>query len=120
MISGITGLGDVRKLGRLGGFTVLYYAATTGIAVALGIIVVNIIQPGVVEGSAQEVFGLHEDTAALQENLADKGNGNYAFNNLQPGTYEVAEFLQPGWQQTYPSSGYQLITLVAGQVQQGG
>lgn len=47
MIVGVTGLGDVRKLGRLGGFTVLYYACTTGIAVLLGIILVNIIQPGV-------------------------------------------------------------------------
>ena len=47
MIVGITGLGDVRKLGRMGGFTVLYYALTTGLAVFLGIVVVNLIQPGV-------------------------------------------------------------------------
>ncbi|MEL6342283.1 MAG: dicarboxylate/amino acid:cation symporter [Myxococcota bacterium] len=47
MISGITGLGDVRKLGRLGGITVGYYAFTTFIAVVIGAIVVNVIQPGV-------------------------------------------------------------------------
>ncbi|MEM7481385.1 MAG: dicarboxylate/amino acid:cation symporter [Acidobacteriota bacterium] len=47
MIVGITGLGDVRKLGSVGLRTVLYYAATTGIAVFLGIVVVNLIQPGV-------------------------------------------------------------------------
>jgi len=47
MIVGITGLGDVRRLGRMGGLTVTYYAVTTGIAVLLGIVVVNLIQPGV-------------------------------------------------------------------------
>ena len=47
MIVGITGLGDVRKLGRVGGLTVLYYATTTGLAVALGIVLVNLFRPGV-------------------------------------------------------------------------
>jgi len=46
MIVGITGLGDVRKLGRVGGLTVLYYAVTTGLAVALGIVLVNLFRPG--------------------------------------------------------------------------
>lgn len=46
MISGITALGDVRRLGRLGGITVAYYAMTTLIAVTIGSIMVNLIQPG--------------------------------------------------------------------------
>jgi Na+/H+-dicarboxylate symporter len=46
VISGVTSLGDVRKLGRLGGYTVIYYAATTALAVLTGLILVNIIQPG--------------------------------------------------------------------------
>ena len=47
MIVGITGLGDIRNLGPIGGRTVLYYMVTTGISVLIGIILVNIIQPGV-------------------------------------------------------------------------
>ena len=46
MIVGITGLGDIRNLGPIGGRTVLYYMATTGISVLIGLILVNIIQPG--------------------------------------------------------------------------
>ena len=46
MIVGITGLGDIRNLGPIGGRTVLYYMATTGISVLIGIILVNITQPG--------------------------------------------------------------------------
>jgi Ca2+-binding RTX toxin-like protein/protocatechuate 3,4-dioxygenase beta subunit len=32
-------------------------------------------------------------------------SGNYSFINLTPGTYVVAEELQPNWMQTYPMSG---------------
>ena len=46
MVVGITGLGDIRNLGPIGGRTVLYYMATTGISVLIGIILVNVIQPG--------------------------------------------------------------------------
>ncbi len=46
VISGIGALGDIRKLGRLGGSTLLYYALTTATAVFIGLVVVNIIQPG--------------------------------------------------------------------------
>ena len=47
MIVGISSMGDVRRLGRQGGTIFLYYFTTTGIAVLLGIIMVNIFQPGV-------------------------------------------------------------------------
>ena len=46
MVTGIAGLGDIRNFGKLGKKTVLYYLSTTMIAVTIGIILVNIIQPG--------------------------------------------------------------------------
>jgi Na+/H+-dicarboxylate symporter len=47
VISGVASLGDVRKLGRLGAATILYFLATTAIAVLIGLVLVNVIQPGV-------------------------------------------------------------------------
>ncbi len=47
VMSGILGLGDIRKLGRPGGCAILYYLTTTVVAVIIGLIIVNIIQPGV-------------------------------------------------------------------------
>ncbi|MGD2115566.1 MAG: dicarboxylate/amino acid:cation symporter, partial [Acidobacteriota bacterium] len=47
MIVGVTGLGDIRKLRKLGGYTVAYYALTTALAVAVGILMVNLLKPGV-------------------------------------------------------------------------
>jgi Na+/H+-dicarboxylate symporter len=46
MISGVASLGDVRRLGRTGLVTIGYYFLTTGVAVAIGIILANLIQPG--------------------------------------------------------------------------
>ncbi|MEP0827407.1 MAG: dicarboxylate/amino acid:cation symporter [bacterium] len=47
MIVGVTSLGDIRKLGRTAGKTLLYFLGTTTIAVLLGLLLVNIIRPGV-------------------------------------------------------------------------
>ena len=46
VISGIASLGGSGGLQRLGGMTVLYYFCTTAIAVLLGLVIVNIMQPG--------------------------------------------------------------------------
>jgi solute carrier family 1 (neuronal/epithelial high affinity glutamate transporter), member 1 len=47
VITGVAQLGDVRRLGRVGGLTVLYYACTTAVAVLIGLLAVNLIQPGI-------------------------------------------------------------------------
>ena len=63
MIVGITNLGDIRKLGGTGLKTLLYYMVTTGIAVLIGIILVNIIQPG---------SGLDTTGAQISEQIRSK------------------------------------------------
>ena len=47
MVAGIVSLGDVRKLGRIGLRTFIYYTATTTLAVGVGLILVNLMKPGV-------------------------------------------------------------------------
>jgi len=46
MVVGITNLGDIRNLGAIGSRTILYYMATTGLSVLVGIILVNVFAPG--------------------------------------------------------------------------
>ena len=46
LLVGIAGLGDVRKLGRLGGKTLGLYMATTACAVTIGLLVAGIVRPG--------------------------------------------------------------------------
>ena len=47
MVAGIVSLGDVRKLGRIGLCTFIYYLATTLLAVGVGLVLVNLLRPGV-------------------------------------------------------------------------
>ena len=46
LLVGIAGLGDIRKLGRLGGKTLGLYFLTTAIAVSIGLLMANLIEPG--------------------------------------------------------------------------
>ncbi len=68
VVMGITHLGDVRKIGGIGLRTLLYYGITTGLAVALGIILVVLIQPGA--GMGDVLTGTLDD--AMRSNLAAK------------------------------------------------
>jgi len=47
MVAGIVSLGDIRKLGRIGLKTFIYYMATTTLAVGVGLVLVNLMAPGV-------------------------------------------------------------------------
>jgi proton glutamate symport protein len=46
LLIGTASLGDLRKLGRIGGKTVVYYLATTAVAVTIGIGISNVVKPG--------------------------------------------------------------------------
>ncbi|MFQ5560654.1 MAG: dicarboxylate/amino acid:cation symporter [Nitrospinota bacterium] len=63
VISGVSSLGDVRKLGKLGGATVTFYLMTTGVSVFIGLVMVNLIQPGA---------GLNISGGEISSHIADK------------------------------------------------
>ena len=72
VMSGIIGLGDIRKLGRPGGFTVAYYLTTTVLAVVVGLIMVNLIQPGVgaIDQETLEALAAEGEGIAAQQEEA--------------------------------------------------
>lgn len=47
IISGISNIGNAENLGRLGGKTILYYVATSTLAIVTGLLFVNALQPGI-------------------------------------------------------------------------
>jgi len=64
IIVGVSSLGSSDAFGRLGTKTLLYYVVTSTLAILIGITVVNIIQPGIVDGvPAKEILGLSADTS---------------------------------------------------------
>lgn len=57
---GVAGLGDVRKVGQVGAKTLAYFVMTTAAAATLGLVLVNLFQPG--EGLSQAVRASLMDT----------------------------------------------------------
>lgn len=77
IIVGVSGLGGGDDFGRLGGKTLLYYVLTSTFAILIGVLVVNIIQPGIVDGEpARDILGLSEDTAEVTAKVEGKSAGD--------------------------------------------
>lgn len=55
IIKGISGMGDITKLGRMGAKTLIAYLVTTVIAVSIGLLMVNIFSPGKSIGEEQRL-----------------------------------------------------------------
>ncbi|CAM4476531.1 MAG: cation:dicarboxylase symporter family transporter [Paenibacillus macerans] len=47
LIVGVAGVGDFKKLGKIGGKTILYFEIITTIAIIVGLVAANLFQPGV-------------------------------------------------------------------------
>ncbi|APC40278.1 cation:dicarboxylate symporter family transporter [Clostridium estertheticum] len=46
LVVGIAGVGDIKKVGKLGGKTLLYFEVITTVAICLGLLIGNIVHPG--------------------------------------------------------------------------
>ncbi len=74
IIVGIASIGGTQGLARLGGKTLAFYFTTTFFAILIGLIMVNTLTPGLVDGQpGREVFGLNEiDVASATEKVAGR------------------------------------------------
>ncbi|WP_309066910.1 cation:dicarboxylate symporter family transporter [Microbacterium sp.] len=66
IVTGITAVGDVKAVGRVGVKALVYFTAATGFALVFGLVVANLIQPG---------KGLDIDPASLSEDALEGKTG---------------------------------------------
>ncbi len=79
IIVGVAGIGSGGNLGALGGKTLLFYASTTLAAILVGLIIINAVGPGYVDGEpARDLLALEASTADLEKTVAGKGPGDVA------------------------------------------
>ncbi|MGA0098984.1 MAG: dicarboxylate/amino acid:cation symporter [Steroidobacteraceae bacterium] len=77
MIVGVASLGSGEALGRLGLRTVGFYAATSLCAILLGLAVINVVKPGLVDGSpAGEQLALQSDASQVEAMLSGRSAGD--------------------------------------------
>lgn len=87
LITGMASIGSAGSLGRLGGKAVAYYLTTTLLAVLVGLAMVNLTTPGIVDGQpARDIIGLQEDSASINEGLQNKSSADLAqiFQRMVP------------------------------------
>ena len=77
LMSGVTGLGQAERLGKMFGRTLLYYLSTSMLAIIAGLLMVNLIRPGETPGAEQVV------EAAVGGHHAGKGLGVVLFEQLE-------------------------------------
>lgn len=58
VVTGIAGMEDMKKVGKTGGLALLYFEVVSTIALIIGLIIVNTVQPGV---------GMHVDPSTLDQ-----------------------------------------------------
>ena len=77
IVSGVAGLGSARSLGRLFSRTFGWYVATSLAAILVGLLLVNLIRPGLSGGEpVGTTLGLAADTAGLDAELSGRGAGD--------------------------------------------
>ncbi len=63
VVIGIAGMEDMKKIGKTGGFALLYFEIVSTIALVIGLVVINVVKPGV---------GMHIDPASLDQQSISK------------------------------------------------
>ncbi|MFJ5763581.1 glutamate/aspartate:proton symporter GltP [Neobacillus sp. NPDC093182] len=76
LIVGVAGVGDIKKLGSLGGKTILYFEIITTIAIIIGLGAANLFQPG---------------TGIDMDNLSKKDIGGYISTTEQVESHSFAD-----------------------------
>jgi len=72
LVVGVTEIGDIASLGRVGWRMLLYTALLTSVAIAVGLVVINLLQPGVGFDPAIRDSLLAANTQAVHEITATK------------------------------------------------
>ncbi|MDH3588102.1 MAG: dicarboxylate/amino acid:cation symporter [Gammaproteobacteria bacterium] len=73
LITGVASLADTRRLSRIGGRTIFIYLCTTLVALIIGLLLVNIVNPGsaVPADMRERLMQTYQDDAASRQDAAD-------------------------------------------------
>ena len=79
IIVGMAGIGSSGNLGALGGRTLLFYGTTTLAAILVGLVLINAVGPGYVDGQpAGELMALDASAADIAARIEGRGAGDVA------------------------------------------
>ena len=74
VVHGIASMGDLKKLGRVGAKTLLYFEIVSTLALIIGLVVVNVMQPGAGFTPAGQTFHAPAKELAASQGFAEKAH----------------------------------------------
>lgn len=84
IVTGVTSLGDIHKLNKIGLRTISYYIATTAIAITIGLTLANVFQPGKnLDAQVKNQFEQTFKESANSKVVSAKENKQTLFEGLQ-------------------------------------
>ena len=79
IIVGVAGIGSGGNLGALGGKTLLFYATTTLAAILVGLLLINVVGPGYVDGEpAKDLLALDAPVEEIAAKVEGRGVSDVA------------------------------------------
>jgi aerobic C4-dicarboxylate transport protein len=90
VVHGIASMRDLKKLGRVGAKTLLYFELVSTLALLIGLVVVNVLRPGDGFTPAGQVFHADAAAAAVTHDYASKAHDNTTTGfllNIIPSTF---------------------------------
>jgi proton glutamate symport protein len=79
IIVGMSGIGASGNLGQLGGRTLLFYAVTTLAAIVVGLLLINMTQPGISDGvPVRDIMALSGNVDEIAAKVGDRGVSDVA------------------------------------------
>ncbi|MBP1157308.1 MULTISPECIES: dicarboxylate/amino acid:cation symporter [unclassified Paenibacillus] len=73
VVHGIANMGDMKKVGRIGGKALLYFEIVTTIALAIGLVIVNLVKPG----AGIDATKATGDISTFTEKAAEQSNHGF-------------------------------------------
>jgi aerobic C4-dicarboxylate transport protein len=87
IVLGITGMSDMKKVGRVGGKALLYFEIVSTLALIIGVIVANVLKPG--EGFVSKVAADTSKLAVYQKAASEMHWGDFIANIVPGNIFEA-------------------------------
>lgn len=84
IVTGIAGMGDMKKVGRVGGKALIYFEVVTTFALFFGILLVEVLKPG--QGMNIDASTLDASSVAIYAQAAQTNTAGQFFMNIIPNT----------------------------------
>jgi aerobic C4-dicarboxylate transport protein len=114
IVGGIASMGGIRQVGRIGAKALIYFEVVTTLALAIGLLVANVVQPGIRDGRGIADAAINEPVAVATESPSETGGAAKSESPPQangPQAAQVAKYAKEAKQHSLVDSLLNVIPI---------